>query len=287
MVIHTICFSGKILVVSEELGLDMSEIKVISSDTHITPFDTGTLGSRITFLGGNATKNAAADAKKKLFEAVAGRIKVSTDSLVCKNHRIYVKDNPESGMSFNDAVWAYQEEHGGEEVVGNGTYAHHDVGEDFDGFTRGNYAKSYSFSTGAARVTVDEETGVVDISDFIFAHDCGRPLNPVAVEGQVEGSVQMRLGYALFEECIMKDGRMMNPSFRDYRFPTALDMPEIQTIFCGPPDPDGPFGAKECGEGSTAPVAPTITNAISNATGIRFDELPITPEKLWRALKEK
>lgn len=274
-------------ITAEELGLDMSEVKVVSSDTNITPFDTGTLGSRITFLGGNAAKNAAADAKKKLIKTVAGRLNVSEDLLVCKKHRIYVKDNSAIGMTFNDAVWAYQEEHGGEEVVGNGTYAHHDVGEDFDGFTRGNYAKSYSFSTGAAKVSVDEETGIVDISNFIFAHDCGRPLNPVAVEGQVEGSVQMGLGYALYEECQMKEGKMMNPSFRDYRFPTALDMSEVQTIFCGPPDPDGPFCAKECGEGSTAPVAPAISNAISNATGIRFDELPITPERLWRALREK
>ena len=127
----------------------------------------------------------------------------------------------------------------------------------------------------------------MDISDFIFAHDCGRPLNPRAVEGQVEGSVQMGLGYALFEEMIMDRGRVKNPSFRDYRFPTALDMPHIKTVFCGEPDPNVPFGAKECGEGSTAPVAPAIANAVTDATGLRFSEIPITPERLWRALRER
>lgn len=161
------------------------------------------------------------------------------------------------------------------------------MGDEFDGFCKGNYAPSYSFSTGAAKVKVDEETGQVDISDFIFAHDCGRPLNPVSVEGQVEGSVQMGLGYALYEDLMTKEGKVLNPSFRDFRFPTAMDMPKIQTIFCGEPDKVGHYGAKECGEGSTAPVAPAIVNAIAGATGIRFHELPVNPERLWRAMKEK
>ena len=103
----------------------------------------------------------------------------------------------------------------------------------------------------------------------------------------MEGSVQMGLGYTLLEDVMTKDGKVLNPSFRDYKFPTALDMPEITTIFCGEPDPVGPFGAKECGEGSTAPVAPAIANAITDATGLRFNQLPISPERLWRAMKER
>lgn len=132
-----------------------------------------------------------------------------------------------------------------------------------------------------------KETEQVDISDFIFAHDCGRPLNPLSVEGQVEGSVQMGLGFAHYEDLMTNEGKVLNPSFRDYRFPTAIDMPQIQTMFCGEPDKVGHYCAKECGEGSTEPVAPAIVNAVAAATGLRFHELPVNPERLWRAMKEK
>ncbi len=276
------------VVAAEELGLDMNEVKICVADTNLTPFDTGTLGSRGTFLAGNGARRAAADAKRQLMETVAGRIGVPVEELVCKDHRIYKAADPEVGMSYKEAVWAYEEEHDGQGIVGKGHFTHTDTGEEYDGFCKGNYAPSYSFSTGAAKVKVDDETGEVNISDFIFAHDCGRPLNPVAVEGQVEGSVQMGLGYALYEEMILdENGNVKNPGFRDYKFPTALDMPKMQTIFCGEPDPVGPFGAKECGEGSTAPVAPAIANAITDATGIRFNQIPINPERLWKAMKEK
>ncbi|MGI6721640.1 MAG: xanthine dehydrogenase family protein molybdopterin-binding subunit [Anaerovoracaceae bacterium] len=150
----------------------------------------------------------------------------------------------------------------------------------------GNYATAYSFSASAAKVTVDKETGQVTLDDFVFGHDCGRPLNTRAVEGQIEGSVLLGFGFTCYEECIYdKNGRHMNPSFRDYRFPTALDMPKIKTILCGTPDAEGPLGAKEAGEGSTAPVGSAIGNAINYATGLVIKELPITPEKLWRAIK--
>lgn len=272
---------------AEELGLDPSEVKICVADTNLSPFDTGTLGSRGTFLAGNGARRAAADAKRQLIETVSKRLGIPAEELECRHKRVYQKSNPENGMSWHDAVWAYEEDHDGDGIVGKGHFTHTDTGDEYDGFCKGNYAPSYSFSTGAAKVKVDDETGQVDISDFIFAHDCGRPLNPVSVEGQVEGSVQMGLGYALYEEMVMENGVVKNPGFRDYRFPTALDMPKIQTIFCGEPDPVGPFGAKECGEGSTAPVAPAIANAISDATGLRFYNIPINPEKLWKALKEK
>lgn len=275
------------VVVAEALGLDQDMVKVSSADTTLDPFDTGTLGSRGTFLGCNGAKRAADDAARILRETVASRLNVNADDLVVKNKRVYLESNPEIGMSFNDTCWAYEEMNEGKGIVGMGSFAHVDMGEEFDGFTKGNYAPAYSFSTGAARVHVDEETGVVDINDFIFAHDCGRPLNPKSVEGQVEGSVQMGLGYALMEDEQIKDGKIINAGFRDYRFPTAMDMPKITTIFCGEPDKVGPYGAKECGEGSTAPVAPAIVNAVAQATGLRPHSLPIDPEHLWKMLKER
>lgn len=274
------------LIAAEELGLDMNEVKIVTSDTTLAPFDSGTYGSRVTFLTGNATRRAAVDAKRQIIEAAARKLNVAADTLICRDHRVFVENDPNVGVSYKEAVFVYQEENGGKEVVGVGAFAHKG---DKKIYTEGisNFAPAYSFSTGAAKVRVDEETGIVDISDFIFAHDCGRALNQRAVEGQIEGSVQMGLGYTMFEECLIKDGKMLNQSFRDYHFPTALDMPRIVPILCGPPDPDGPFGAKECGEGSTAPVASAIVNAINNATGLHIKDLPVTPEKLWRAFKEK
>lgn len=275
------------VVVAETLGLDQDMVKVSSADTTLDPFDTGTLGSRGTFLGCNGAKRAADDAARILRETVASRLHVDADALLVKDKRIYLASDPKVGMSFNDACWAYEEAHEGKGIVGMGSFAHVDMGDEFDGFTKGNYAPAYSFSTGAARVHVDEETGVVSIDDFIFAHDCGRPLNPKSVEGQVEGSVQMGLGYALMEDEQIKDGKVINAGFRDYRFPTAMDMPKVTTIFCGEPDKVGPYGAKECGEGSTAPVAPAIVNAVAQATGLRPHSLPIDPEHLWKLLRER
>lgn len=274
------------VVAAEELGLKPEQIKICVADTNLSPFDTGTLGSRGTFLAGNGARRAAADAARQIKETVAGRLGLKVEDLVMENQRIFKKDDPETGMSWHDAVWAYEEDHDGDGIIGKGHYTHQDTGDEYDGFCKGNYAPSYSFSTGAAKVKVDEETGEVDISDFIFCHDCGRPLNPLSVEGQVEGSVQMGLGYALYEDVITRDGKVINPSFRDYRFPTALDMPKVETVFCGEPDPEGPFGAKECGEGSTAPVAPAIANAVTDATGLRFNRLPIDPEAVWKRMKE-
>lgn len=275
------------VVVAEALGLEQNMVKVSSADTTLDPFDTGTLGSRGTFLCCNGAKRAAEDAARILRETAAIKLNVKADELVVKNHRVYKESDPEVGMDFNDVCWAYEEMHEGKGIVGLGSYAHVDLGEEFDGFTKGNYAPAYSFSTGAARVKVDRETGVVDIEDFVFAHDCGRPLNPKSVEGQVEGSVQMGLGFALMEDEKEVGGRIVNPGFRDYRFPTAMDMPKIKTIFCGVPDEVGPYGAKECGEGSTAPVAPAIVNAVAQATGLRPHQIPIDPENLWRQLREQ
>jgi len=209
------------------------------------------------------------------------------EDITMKDHRVFIKSNSEKNISYGEAIWMYEEKHFGKAVIGVGSFAH-DGDKDIYVKNEGNYAPAYSFSTGAARVEVDDETGCIDISDFIFAHDCGRPLNLRAVEGQIEGSVLLGLGFAVYEECLFDEkGKMLNPSFRDYRFPTALDMPQIQTIICGEPDEEGPFGAKEAGEGSTAPVGPAIVNAINRATGLKFHDLPVTPEKVWRAIKEK
>lgn len=274
------------MIAAEELGLRMEDVKIVSADTEITPFDSGTYGSRVTFLSGNAVRRAAADAKRQLFEAVGEKMEADPRDLELRDRRVFVKGSPEKGMSFEEAIWTYQESKGGDEVVGKGTFYHEWSISAFR-TNLGNYAPTYSFSTGATEVEVDKETGLVSVPNIVFTHDIGFPINPQNVEGQIEGSIQMGLGFTLYEQCQMKEGKMLNPSFRDYKLPTALDMPKIKIILINSNDPDGPFGAKECGEGSTAPVAPSIANAIYNATGVRFHDLPITPEKVLKALKEK
>ena len=206
--------------------------------------------------------------------------------ITMKDHRVFIKGDAEKNISYNEACFGYEEKNFGRCVAGVGSFAHEG---DKDIYVKnvGNYATAYSFSASAAKVKVDMETGAVELQDFVFGHDCGRPLNLRAVEGQIEGSVLLGYGFTCYEECVYnKEGKHMNPSFRDYRFPTALDMPHIKTIICSEVDPEGPMGAKEAGEGSTAPVGSAIGNAINYATGLTLRKLPITPEKLWRALKE-
>jgi CO/xanthine dehydrogenase Mo-binding subunit len=189
-------------------------------------------------------------------------------------------------MPWKKAVFNYMSAHGGDEIVGIGSYYHRTSSASYRG-KPSNYAPSYVFSTGACHLTVDEETGLLDIDEFFFAHDCGQALNPAAVEGQLQGSIYSGIGYTMFEEQKIQDGKTLNPSFRDYRIPTALDMPKITTKYDYPPDPEGPFGAKECGEGTTAPIAPAIANAIHMATGLKITELPLDPEHVWKMLKEQ
>ena len=274
-------------IVAEELGLNMENMSTVVSDTHITPFDSGSYGSRVTFLSGNAARRAAVDAKMKIFQVIAPMWGVMPHTLECLEGKVISKQRAELQMPFADAVFKCMEINGGDEVTGVGSYSHEGTTAQYNSTaddSKENFAPSYSFSAAAAHVNVDKETGVIDIDDFVFAHDCGRALNRRAVEGQLEGSIGMGVGYACFEHSITKEGRILNPNFRDYRFPTALDMPKMRTFYDFTPDEEGPFGAKECGEGSAAPVAPAIANAINAATGLHITELPLDPEHIWRQL---
>jgi CO/xanthine dehydrogenase Mo-binding subunit len=281
------CDTVMTMIVAEELGLRMDEVKLVASDTTTTPWDSGSYGSRVTFLGGNACRRAVGDAKLKLLTHWAEEWGCQPTDISMKDHRVFIKGNSEKNISYNEACYGYEEKNFGRCISGVGSYAFEG---DKDVYVKnvGNYAPAYSFSASGAKVKVDLETGTIEVKDFIFAHDCGRPLNIRAVEGQIEGSVLLGLGFSCFEECVYdENGRHLNPSFRDYRFPTALDMPPIKTIISGQPDPMGPMGAKEAGEGSTAPVGPAIGSAINSATGLTFRELPLNPERIWRALREK
>src|SRR5205814_2210361 len=196
------------------------------------------------------------------------------------------EEGPKDSMSFEEAVVAAIDFHGA--LTGTGSYA--PPAEARGGAHKGagvGPSPAYSYSAQVAEVSVDEETGEVTVHKIWAAHDCGRALNPVSVEGQVIGSVWMGLGQALQEEMVWKDGLLMNPGLLEYRSPSSEESPEVEVIIVESVDPEGPFGAKEASEGSLAAVIPAIANAIYDAVGIRLREAPFTPERVLAALRAR
>jgi 4-hydroxybenzoyl-CoA reductase subunit alpha len=274
-------------IVAEELGVRLEDVRITAADTGITPLDPGTFGSGVTVRAGNAARLAAISAKNKIFEFVAEKMEANAADLVARDRKIYVKGSPESGMSLPEALKAYQYADLPMPIVGRGSWMA-PASEPTTLFKEdGNFAPNYSFMTQAAEVEVDLKTGKVKLLKMVTAHDCGRPINPMLVEGQLEGSVVGGMGQALYEDVMVENGQVMNPSFLDYGFPTFLEMPEIEAIEVETDDPIGPFGAKEAGEGTQLSPAPAIVNAVYDAIGVDFMALPLTPEKILGALAEK
>jgi len=309
-------------IVAEVLGCSLSRVKVIAADTDLTPIDLGSYSSRVTFMAGNAALRAAEDIKSKLAGAAAGRMGCAPEEAVFADDRVWnrralmdeipVSSDSEAAargrvegqilrgsvlqtrqeqaakasMSFEEAVVAAIDLHGG--LTGTGSYA--PPLEARGGRHKGagvGPSPAYSYAAQVAEVSVDEDTGEVRVHKIWAAHDCGRALNPVAVEGQVIGSVWMGLGQALQEEVVWKDGLLMNPGLLEYRSPSSVESPEIECIIVESVDPEGPFGAKEAGEGSLAATIPAISNAIYDAVGVRLREAPFTPERILAALRTK
>ncbi len=204
-----------------------------------------------------------------------------------KTAKFSLKDHRIRRLTLSEALKGYQYADLPMPIVGRGSWMA-PASEPTTLFKEaGNFAPNYSFMTQAAEVEVDLHTGKVKLLKMVTAHDCGRPINPMLVEGQLEGSVVGGMGQALYEDVIVEKGQVMNPSFLDYGFPTFLEMPEIEAIEVVTDDPIGPFGAKEAGEGTQLSPAPAIVNAIYDAIGVDFMELPITTEKILNALEKK
>jgi 4-hydroxybenzoyl-CoA reductase subunit alpha len=263
-------------IVAEALGLPLEDICITSADTQLTPPDTGTYSSRVTVAAGNAALRAANLAKKEIFQIVSEKLEVHPDDLVAEDRKIFGKRTPDLFISFAEAIKLYQTKNSGSPLLVKGSYN-----------SPNQFSPTYSFGAYVAEVEVDLRTGEVTVLRVTAAHDCGRPLNPMSVEGQIEGSVVMGMGYALSENLAFAGGQTLNPSFLDYKVPTANQIPQIDIHHVITEDPEGPFGAKETGEGSLDPTIPAIANAIYNATGVRIKELPITPERILRELKRK
>ncbi len=271
------------MIVAEVLGVKLDAVTIKSDDTGIVTGDTGAFSSRTTMMAGNAAKAAAEDARRQLFAAAAAKLGLKVqDALDVKDGNIFIVRTGES-MTVAEAAMVHQNANKGAPVLGRGVFtpsSHLQEGT--------VVSPTWSFGSQVLEVKVDKETGQVKVLNSATAHDCGIALNPLAVEGQLEGSIHMALGYALTEECKFNDkGEMLNPNFQDYKILSALDMPPVDSIVIDTDDIHGPFGGKEAGEGLTIPTAPAIANAIYDAIGVSIKSLPITPEKILRALKEK
>jgi 4-hydroxybenzoyl-CoA reductase alpha subunit len=272
-------------IVAEELGVPVGNVTVVNTDTDITPWDVGAHASRTTFVAGNSARLAAANAKRQILEGAAENLGEKAEDLDMREGKIFRKGEPEESIPFEKMIRSRHFRPDGDVILARGWYE--PPTERQDKQFRGNISAAYGFATQAVEVEVDEETGEVKVLKIAAAHDVGRAINPMAVEGQIHGGVSMGLGYGLYEELVVEEGRVLNPNFADYALPTALDMPEIDTIIVETDDPAGPFGAKGMAEPACIPTAPAIANAVYDAVGVRIRDLPITPEKVLRALQEK
>ncbi len=278
--------------VAEVLGIEPIDVKCVTGDTDLTPVDLGSYSSRVTLMMGNAAIQAAGRARELIAEAVAGRLEIPKDHISFAEGRVFDVGDPDSGMTFRRAVICAEEMHG--TLVSAGSYAPPKSAAKFPGAGVGP-SPTYSYSAAVVEVDVDRDTGVIEISRVYIAHDIGRSLNPVLAEGQVIGGVYMGIGEALMEEHTatrlapkLSDALVhRNCSMLDYKSLTMHDMPEVEVDIIEDPDPNGPFGAKEVGQGPLLPIMPAIANAVYDAVGVRIDELPITPDKVLKALKLK
>ena len=278
--------------VAEILGVDPRDVRPITGDTDLTPVDLGSYSSRVTLMMGNAAIQAAERARDMLAAAVGDHLGVPPDRLAFAERRVFDVQDPAAGVAFDRAVCLAEARFGA--IGTTGSYKPPPSPARYKGGGVGP-TPTYSYSAAIVEVDVDPGTGWIQVPRVWIAHDIGRALNPASVRGQIEGSVYMALGEALMEEQEFRrlpprlSGALVHkfPSMLEYKSPTTMDMPEVFTELVEHPDPRGPFGAKEVGQGPLLPVMPALANAVYDAVGVRIDEVPITPEKILAALKSK
>lgn len=271
-------------VVAEELGLPMEKVKLVCQDTLLTDHDQGSYTQASTLLSGGAAKQAASDAKRQLFEVAAKRLGVKVEDLEARDGLIYVRDDPEKSMSHAVVIRTAR----GNNMTITGRGDRWPPGMNRTGWLdnpKGKGSGAFSFASNIAEVEVDMETGQVKVLNITVAQDCGHALNPMAVEGQLHRSACAALQGALLERVLWDNGQVLNANFLDYWFPVATDMPRVDTILVETNDPLGPFGAKEAGLAASMGISGSIANAVHDAIGVWFKELPITPDKVLKALK--
>jgi len=280
-------------IAAEELGVPLGYVRVLSADTDLVPVDLGAYSSRETLMVGNACVHACRQVADLVRQSVAKSLEIEPERVRLAGGWAFDVESPVDDARRLPIAAAFQlteVEHGTLGAVGHYNTPKEGVHGEYRGGTIGA-SPAYSFTAHVAEVEVDPETGFVDVKTIWVAHDCGRALNPMLVEGQMEGSAYMGFAEAIMEQQIMKRGNPEGglhdaPSLLDYRIPTSLDCPEFVSLIVEAADPEGPYGAKEAGEGPLHPSLPAIANAIWDAVGVRLDSLPFTPDRVWRALRD-
>ena len=281
-----------VAMIAEVLGIDPFDVRAVTGDTDLTPVDLGSYSSRVTLMMGNAAIQAAERARDIVAAAVAAKLEIPASRLVFADRRVFDSEQPDRGVTFQEAVCIAEARSG---TIGTtGSYTPPKSAAQFKGGGVGP-SPTYSYTAAVVEVSVDPDTGWITVPRVWIAHDIGRALNPTLVRGQVEGSVYMGLGEALMEEQAFRrlPARLSSalvhkfPSMLEYKSPTFMDMPEVFTDLIEHPDPAGPFGAKEVGQGPLLPIMPAVANAVYDAVGVRVDQVPITPDKIMRALQAK
>ncbi len=271
---------------AEAMGITMEHMSVVSADSDLTPIGFGAYSSRVTLMGGNASKMAGEEVKTQVLIAASKILNIAAGKLNAKSNKIFEIENPDNYIDWSKAAEAHFSVNG--PLLGKGHYSPPEgLGGNYKGAAVGT-SPAFSFSASVCEVNVDVETGKVSVVNFWDAHDCGTAINPMAVEGQIEGAIVMGMSEVLLEnEVFDNKGVMLNPDLHNYLIATSTDIPKIDSSLVDSYEPNGPYGAKEVGEGATLPVLGAIANAIQDAIGVRMKELPITSEKILNALKEK
>jgi xanthine dehydrogenase molybdenum-binding subunit len=268
-------------VVSQELGVPMARIQVLNNDTDVMPWDIGCHAQRNAFVTGHAARLAAQDARVQLFQQASEMLEAAPADLVAKDSRIYAQGAPGRSVGLAEAVQALHYRTGGAAILGKGYYDPPTVPTDPRG--KGNKSATYSYACHGVEIEVELDTGRVTVLRVVAAHDCGTAINPMDVEGQIEGGVAQAMGWALTEELVWREGRTLNADLLDYKVLTPMDVPDIEVVLIETADPEGPYGAKGVAEISIVPTAAAIANALNYALGARLRTLPFSPDKVLDA----
>jgi len=269
-------------IVADELGIPMAWVRKAVPDTSLTPFDASTTSSRSTFHMGNAVKMAAADAREQIVKLAAEYLEAKPEDVEIREGAVQLRWAPEKEISISKVLAEHYGSSG--TVLGRGFYFPQSKGP-VEYFSLNMIF--WLLGTHGVEVEVNRQTGQVKILKLYAAHDVGKAIHPQNCVGQIQGGISMGLGYALLEEILFKGGLTLNPSFLNYKIPSALDLPEMVPLIVEYTHPEGPYGAKGMGETCNLPTPPAIANAIYNAVGVRIKNLPITPDKVLEALRRK
>ncbi len=270
---------------AEAMGFRYESMRIISADTERVPHDFGAYSSRQTLMSGSAVKKAGEMIKAQVLEMAGEMLEMEPSQLECRDGVVFVKTDPAIGLPFEKVAREYFVRKG--LLVGHGSYTPPKLGGTFKGAAVGT-SPAYSFSAQVIEVEVDEETGQISLTGVWDVHDSGTVINPALAEGQVHGGLYMGIAEAIWEEVLFDgQGTVINPNLSEYRVPTALDIPMLNSCMVQSSDPAGPWGVKEVGEGASVPTEGCVSNAILDATGVLIDSLPLTYEKVWRALQNK